>query len=459
MSARKPLNDHAPVLMRLRTVESLPGRSPIRQFLGRLIDLRTDSSGAIAIMAALLMPVLAGGMGLGAETGYHYMQQRNLQHAVDLAAHAGAVRLRAGDNPEQIKAAALNVAILSGFKEEGTLDGTITVHTPPTTGPNTGSTGSVEVLLTETQPRYFSAIFIDEPVQLKTRAVASVLPTASKACVVALSPTAPRAITVSGSTAVSLDNCDVASNSNASDAFYMANSMAKLTVGCVNTVGEAIISSGLSLRSCEKPNQYAPVVRDPYADIPEPKVEGTCFISGDTLNYQPNFTHSSGVPALRICGGLDIKKQVTFEPGLYIIDGGDLSLNANGTVSVDEASISVNGATFYLTGNARLKLTGNGSLNMRAPTSGPYAGILFFASRAQSGVTHEVLGNSGSITQGAIYAPSSAVRFAGNSTTTSGCTQVIGYTVEFTGNSTLKSSCETSNAREIQTNVSVRIVE
>ena len=409
-------------------------------------------------MAAALMPLLATGMGLGAETGYHYMVQRQLQHATDLAAHAGAVRLRAGDGQEQIQAAALHVATESGFSAA---DGTIAVRTPPTSGPSTGSTSAVEVVLTRTQVRYFSAIFLDEPVQLSTRAVAAVLTSSSKACVLALSPTSPRAITVSGSTQVSLDNCDVASNSNADDAFYMTNSMAKLTVGCVHTVGEAITSSGLSLRSCEAPNEFAPVVRDPYADVPEPAVEGTCISEAEknSLAFLPNFIHSSGVPALRICDGIDIKKQVTFGPGLYIIDGGELSLNANGTVSVDEASIAAGGATFYLTNGATLKLTGNGSLNLQAPTTGPYAGILFFASREQTGTTHEVLGNSGSITQGAIYAPTSALRYTGNSTTTSGCTQIIGLTVEFTGNSTLGSSCETGNVREIETNVSVRIVE
>ena len=233
-----------------------------------------------------------------------------------------------------------------------------------------------------------------------------------------------------------------------------------MTVGCVHTVGEAITSTGLSLRSCEAPNQYAPVVRDPYADIAEPNVEGPCISQTEknTTTFQPNFNHSSGVRALRICGGIDIKKRVTFQSGLYIIDGGELSLNGNGTVAVSDAGITADGVTFYLTNGARLKFTGNGSLNLNAPTTGPYAGLLFFASRSQTGVAHEVLGNSGSITQGAIYAPTSAIRFTGNSTT-NGCTQVIGYTVEFTGNSTLTSNCDTGNVREIETNVSVRLIE
>ena len=457
MSLRSPSNDRAPVLGAFRPFLPVLHR-PVRRIFHELAKLRRDSSGAVAIMAAALMPFLATGMGLGAETGYHYLAQRQLQHAVDLAAHAGAVRLRAGDSQERIHAAALHVATQSGFEAA---IGTIAVNTPPTAGPNIGSTSNVEVVLTRTQVRYFSTIFVDEPVQLRARAVAAVLPSSSKACVLALSPTGARAITVSGSTQVSLDNCDVASNSNATDAFYMANAMAELTVGCVHTVGEAVTSTGLSLLACPEPNELAPVVRDPYADVPEPQVEGSCITEAEksaTL-FQPNFTHSSGVQALRICGGLDIKKKVTFGSGLYIIDGGTLSLNANGTVSVSDAGITADGVTFYLTNGATLRLTGNGSLNLNAPATGPYAGILFFASRSQTGVTHEVLGNSGSITQGAIYAPTSAVRFTGNSTTTSGCTQIIGLTVEFTGNSTLRSSCETGNIREIETNVSVRIVE
>ncbi|QDA35752.1 hypothetical protein E4191_16455 (plasmid) [Paracoccus liaowanqingii] len=421
--------------------------------LSRLAALRSDSSGAVVIIAALSMPLVAAGMGLGAETGYHYMQQRKLQHAVDMAAHAGAIRLRAGAKKEQIEAASWQVATQTGFMAE---DGTITVHTPPTSGPRAGVPGSVEVILTETHPRYFSAIFVEEPVHLKTRAVASVMPSNSKACVLALSPTAPGAITLSGSTDVSLEGCDVASNSNAGNAFSIGGS-AGMTVGCVHTVGEATISTGLKL-ACPAVNTYAPVVRDPYADIGEPIPEEKCFTgSKDTEIFEP--VPSPNGMSLLFCGGLDIKKHVTFKPGLYIIKDGDLSLNANGTVTAGEASINANGATFYLAGNAKLRLSGNGSLNLKAPTTGPYAGILIFASRSQVGVTHEILGNAGSITQGVIYAPSAAIRFTGNSTTTGGCTQIIGNTVEFTGHSTLKSSCETSNAREIQTNVMVQITE
>ena len=46
-------------------------------------EFRRDAGGAAAVVAAVLFPVLIGGMGLSAETGYWYMKHRKLQHAAD----------------------------------------------------------------------------------------------------------------------------------------------------------------------------------------------------------------------------------------------------------------------------------------------------------------------------------------------------------------------------------------
>jgi hypothetical protein len=424
----------------------------------RLSEALKDRSGATAILVALSMPVVAGGMGLGAEAGYHYLLQRNLQQAADMAAHAGAIRLRSGDGEAGVVSAAKNAAVASGFT--GPAEG-IQPRTPPMSGAYMGSPSSVEVVLTMTQPRLFSRMFVDEPVAISARAVANVQQSGAQACVLALAPTASRAVTFSGSTSVSMENCDVAANSNARDAFFMQSAGAKLTVECVRTVGGAVTGPGLNMRSCDTVEELAPVVRDPYADVSEPAVEGTCINPGrkNDSSFAPNFTHSTGVQALRICGGLDVKKHATFAPGLYIIDGGELNLNANGSVQMDDVSVFGDGVTFYLARNTVLRFNGNGRLDLRAPTSGPYAGILFFGSRSHSGLTHNVLGNSGSTTQGAVYMPTSAIKFTGNSTTTNGCTQVIGRTVEFTGNSELRSNCKANNAREIEMRVLVSLVE
>jgi hypothetical protein len=130
------------------------------------------------------------------------------------------------------------------------------------------------VQITEARPRLFSAVFSSEPVTIKARAVASVTGGA-KGCILALSPTASGAATVSGSTQLALNNCDIASHSLASDSFLMSGS-ATVSTGCVQVAGTAATTSGLALTECAAVKEYAPVVIDPYASVAEPAVTGTC---------------------------------------------------------------------------------------------------------------------------------------------------------------------------------------
>lgn len=426
-------------------------RHHIRSFL-------VQTGGAAAVVVAVLFPVIVGGIGLGAETGYWYLTQRKLQHAADTAAHAAGTRLRAGDTRAQIEAVAIQVAAEAGFAASS-----LQVNTPPASGVDAGKSLSVEVLLTQSQPRLFSAVFEDTPVNLGARAVARVTKTGGVACVLALSPTDSGAVTVSGSTSVSLDGCDVASNSNASDSFLLSGSASAMTAGCVYTVGRASAANGLSLTQCEQVKQEAPVVRDPYASIAEPTPAGTCMNKNvgspnSTTTLTPTENHPSGMKVMRFCGGLDAKGNVNFGPGLYIIEGGDFTVNSGNITSSSIASLTGSDVTFYFTNGGRLKLGANGNLNLSAPTSGPFSGLLFFGGRSESGITHQVNGAVGSSTDGAIYAPASHISFSGNSKT-SGCLQVVAQLVTFTGNSALKSNCETAGTRDIPTNEAVALVE
>jgi Putative Flp pilus-assembly TadE/G-like len=65
-------------------VLTTPLGNAARRFLGFARDLQSDQSGAAAVVIAIVFPILVGGMGLGAETGYWYVTQRKLQHAVDV---------------------------------------------------------------------------------------------------------------------------------------------------------------------------------------------------------------------------------------------------------------------------------------------------------------------------------------------------------------------------------------
>jgi Flp pilus assembly protein TadG len=420
-----------------------------------------DCSGATAIMLGAAFPVFVLSMGIGAETGYQYMTQRKLQHAADLAAHAGATRLRAGDTLAEISAAATHVAAEGGYRP---LTGTITVNTPPQSGAAQGSRQSVEVILRQTQPRYFSRLISNDPVLIDARAVARVTDTGGVACVLALAPATGGAVTVSGSTSVGLNGCDIASNSRAANALLMSGSSAALSANCVHTVGQAVVTNQLALTGCPSVREFAPVMRDPYGTVAEPIAEGPCRARNQgspntNTVLTPTYAHPSGVKSMRFCNGLDLKGNVTLAPGLYIIEGGDVRINSGNIDSSGITTLSGEGVTFYLTGTGRMNLAGNGVLRLDAPTSGPFSGLLVFSSRSQSGMSHRVTGASGSTIQGAVYAPASEIQMTGNSKSTGGCTQIIGNTVVFTGNSTLRSSCDNSGTSAIRTNEIITIIE
>jgi hypothetical protein len=424
-------------------------RSAARRFLGFARDLQGDQSGATAVIIAVIFPILVGGMGLGAETGYWYVTQRKLQHAVDVSAHAGGARLRAGDSKPQIDAAALNIALNTGLSASV---GTILVNSPPTQGAKAGDTRSLEVVLTEVRPRLFSSVFSGTPVTVKTRAVASIV-AHSKACVLALAPVASGAVSITGSTNLNLQSCDVASNSNSSNSFLMSGSAA-LSAGCVYAVGQAVTTSGLTLTQCAAVKTDAPVVRDPYAGVAEPAATGTCK---DGTVGTPNGT--TILTPGRFCNGLNLKGTVTFSPGLYIIEGGNMTVNGGDPNSNSVVQLNGSDVTFYFVNGGSLKLTTKATLNLSARTSDPFSGILFFGSRTSAGASQTITGSSGSTLQGAVYMPQSNILFTGNSKTSNGCTQVIGLTVTFSGNSSLQSNCTNAGTRTIETGETVAIVE
>ena len=346
-------------------------------------ELKKDEKGAAAILAALVMPVFVGGLGMGAETGYWYYTHRKLQHAADVAAHAGATRVRAGDR-NLIQTAATDVAQSTGFS---TNRGTLVANSPPVSGPSAGQNMFVEVLITETRPRLLTGLFSTAPVVFSTRAVAGVTNEISNGCVLALSRSAPRAIEVSGSTNVKVNGCDVVANSNAVNAFEMVGNSASLSTDCVHTVGEGIESAKLTLTRCASIFENAPPVRDPYETVAEPAVEGPCE-NGNVRNetITPSYNHSSGVKSVRFCKGFRFQGTVELKPGLYIIDGGDFTSNGNSALKLaaKQGSEPNPGVTIYITNGASLKIAANAEYDLGPSTTGPYQGILFFGSRTSA---------------------------------------------------------------------------
>jgi len=412
-----------------------------------------NQKAAVAVMASLILPVLVGGMALGTEASYWYLSQRKLQQASDLAAYAAATQLRSGRDAVQMEDAAEVVATRSGARAGTDI---IAMDHPPTNGVFSGDDQAVEITLTRSQIRYFTLIYSTENVAISARSVAAIRG-GGDACLLALDPTAGGAITVTGSSIVTFDGCDVATNSNAENAFLMSGGAVEMTTGCVNSVGGAVTTGNLNLTDCAAPREQAPVVEDPYADVPQPAVSGSCSSSSVGKNNKatvvtPSETSANGTPVRRYCGGLTVRGNVHFNPGLYIVDGGSLRVNASALVTGSDV-------TFFLTNGAEIAFNGNATLNLNAPTSGDLSGILFFGDRSDVGVGHLINGTAASTLSGAFYTPSADLDYRGNFTGSNGCTQVITRRISFSGNSALTVDCTAAGTRRIAVDETIALVE
>jgi hypothetical protein len=99
---------------------------------------------------------------------------------------------------------------------------------------------------------------------------------------------------------------------------------------------------------------------------------------------------------------------LTLNPGVYIVNGSFGGFTGN-------VNITGTGVTLYLLGSTNL--TGNVSLDLTAPTSGTYNGILIDQPSSNTQAL-SLTGNSGSTLEGIIYAPGANVSFTGNSGST-----------------------------------------
>ena len=409
-----------------------------------------NDRGSIVIIAGMAFPLLVGAMALGTEAGFWHLSQRRLQQTADLVAYAAVVQLRSGRTGSQMVSAAQDIANRNGLQPA---TDTLTINNPPLTGGFTGSGKAVEITILRSQQRYFTLIYDPDPVEISARAVAEYIE-GSNACLLALDPTAGGAVTVTGSSEVIFEGCDVATNSNDDEAFQMSGGSVQLSTGCVHSVGGAETTTGLTLTTCSAPRTEVPVVIDPYADVEDPEVVGDCA-DGDLsdVNVTPDTGHPLGLESKHFCGGMSLTGSVSFAPGLYIVDGGTFKINAS-------AQVTGSGVTFFLTGGASLSYNGGATINLSAPTSGPLAGLLFYADRDDIGVAHKINGNTGSELNGAIYMPSGDLDYSGNfSGGGGGCTQIVTRRVTFSGNSSLQVNCEAVGTRRIAVGESIALVE
>jgi len=383
-------------------------------------------------MTAFSLIALCALVGLAADTGYFFDCKRQMQTAADAAALAGAEQLRRAGNG-QIVSAADAAAASNGFTNN--VNGTsIQVHIPPSSGYYTSDGSYVEAIITQDRPTLFMRVLGIPTGRASARAVAGVqdLPN----CIYALSQTGTGLATNGSGSSLSAA-CGIVVNSSAASA---------LNAGAGAVFATSVAITGTYSGSCSTSDPSGcrtavPPLPDPLAQLADPQFSGCDFgeptpvkVSGGVVSLNP------GV----YCNGISITSgaSVTFQPGVYILNGGGLSVNGNST-------IQGTGVTFYNTARgkyayAAVNLTGGTLGFLYAPTSGPTEGILFFQDRTitpkSSQSTNVIAGSSNLNFNGTFYFPTTNLTFSGGGQVATNYTIMVAKTVVVGGNTTLSAN-------------------
>jgi Flp pilus assembly protein TadG len=412
-----------------------------------IVKRKSNRSGQAAIMITLSLPLMFGLLGLVTEIGWAYWRQEACRTAAQAAAVAAARQAQiagtfntasgiytqsttancpaspTSPSTNNLMAGCL-YAQSNGFTNSGKQ---LVKYTAGITGsPVSGSSPSywVRYIVTEVNPSLFSSVLGYRHVTASGMATAGVFLGVQGACIYALDPAASAAVNLGGNSIVNA-GCGVYDNSSSPTALTCSNNTT------LNAGTSAIDVAGLS--ACygsvsPAPSQNQPRTADPFAYMDAPTIPNRCDSTG--LNANSTVSMPSDGTYVICNGGITMKSNGTLNlpPGTYIIKGGGIDWE-NGTVNGT-------GVTIYMTGPSPggIKINGNMGVNLTAPTSGYYWGVLFFQDRSLSSPPADILnGGSTMNLNGTVYLPGSAVSYAGGSA--SSVTALIADTITFTGTS------------------------
>lgn len=409
----------------------------LRKLISRL---RRDDRGNVLVMAGISAFALVGGAGLATDGTQWFLWKRQIQMAADAGALAAAYTLGQGSTA---------VTAPATREIQRNTNGIYTIEyigTPPRTGAFAGNTTAAEVVLTTQQRLPFSSLFLTTAPIVRARAVAAKVVKVDN-CVLSLASTGV-GVQVSGSANVQL-GCGVSANSNGAQAIYTSGS-GTLNATSLSTVGRIDLKGGSVPAGTELFENYI-AQTDPFGpagrNLQVPTEPSTC--TRRNYSNQPGTSHT--LSPGRYCGGIDLKGNTSLSPGVYIIDGGPMSL---GSQSVTTGQ----GVTFVLTGtNASLQVNGGASATIRAPTAteNPYwNGILIYQDRNGPQSNSTINGGGNMDFFGAVYMPKGNISYSGSSATVAQCIVLIANSIDFGGNTAMTNNCP----RDLRDQVAFRVV-
>ena len=418
-----------------------------------------SETASILPIAALLFPVIIGMAGAGIDISSWLMTRRHLQTAADAAALAGAWDIANGSSESEIEDAALREAENNGYDptQDGTLE--ITVTTDPDSAVRT-----VKVDIQQKVDVWFSSVFIDKTVYAVTTASAIEI-AGGPFCILGLDQNEVGAVEAAGTVDMDSPTCGIAVNSDSSSALSLVGNV-QINVGEVKIVGN-YDTTGSPDFTYTKLRTGASPTADPYVDLTIPAFTSCSEwnMAHDNNRYTADATLNPGV----FCGGLTIvgTNEITLNPGVYIMDGGNFDVSGGGSISGTDVTIILTNSGGLSYGDyGNISMSANKTIYLKAPTTGDYAGVAVYQDRnaptgSNTNFTNRVTGTVGVEVEGVIYTPSRELYFGGHGRVLGAddpiCTKLIAKKVLFQGNPAIGSDCTGSGTEDIG-NASARLV-
>ena len=368
-------------------------------------------------------------------------------------------------------------SIKNGF-DDSESNVTVTINYPYTWQ---GVSGYVEAIVSETEPTYFARVFNQNNVTVRSRAVAG-MGNYNGPCVIALDPTAAKAMTIRG-TVNSDVNCEIEVHSENPRGLIISGSSVCMQSAGVGVVGGYRVNGNLDpdcfkpkpvdgISYHEDPIYYAMYIEEPpkleepdattvYPDLVaaciwDTEIDGDqtlspgyyCGSSYDVTTCDPDPPYACTIetfynPAIKISSGT-----VYLESGVYYLDSG---MHISGGIIKHDPFDTDPGVLFYNTNQfwagtpenpdhwGQIRITGNAEVTLSGYQSYPYTGALIWEDSSaptfkdDGGRREHVFAGTAILDlSGFIYIPKSEVAWRGTNGTL-GWSMIVANTIEMSG--------------------------
>jgi Flp pilus assembly protein TadG len=433
--------------------------------ISSLKRLWRDRRGNSLAIAGAALPLVLGSAGLASDTIQWTLWKRQLQRAADSGAMAGVYAKASGNavgTCTNISGSTYANPVAYDIKQNLKLKITpnCTLTNPPSSGTYASDANAVRVALEVQRRLSFSGLFMSTAPTIRATALATIVPSGTY-CVVSLETAAVTGINATGSTDVNL-GCGMITNSTSMSA-AVATGSSEVTASPIAAVGGIPASTHWGTGTVLQPFTLAQ--EDPFKDVPNP-TPSSCsnfpnMQNSDTWDWSASAGHQSG-DVVCFKSEMDVKGDLTLGAATYILDAADIKMTTT------SARLACNGCTIILTSSTaatnpasigKPNING-GELDMVAPTSGPYKGIMIYQDRrATADNSIKINGNNDSFLEGAFYFPRAEFEFQGNAGMNSNCLQIVSKRVVFTGNSSVNNTCPTGSGASAFSGRRIRLVE